>query len=124
MLFFLALLLVDSWQWLIDLAGPVLVTQAVAGLIGLISLIFVIRRFLGTDFPEFRAEVNGHLTTLHTDLKSLREDFQLSKLDLAKLTERHDSLRGRVDRIEARSERLDLDDTRANRYNRRRDDGE
>lgn len=101
-----------SWEWLLGLAGPVLVAQAVAGLIGLGGLIFVIRRFLGSDFPAFRQEINGRLDTLHVDLSRLREDLQLSKTDLARLAERHESLRGRVDRMEDREERSGLDDTR------------
>lgn len=111
-----------SWQWLMELAGPILVTQAIAGIGGLIGLIFVIRRFLGSDFPAFRTEINGHLTILHADLNALRLDFQQNKLEVARLSERHDSLRGRVDRLEKREE-FELDDTR-NRRRPRRDNGE
>lgn len=102
-----------SWQWLMDLAAPVLVTQAVAGIIALVGLIFVLRRFLNVDFPAAMKEVNGRLETLHSDLSKLRDDFQQSKMELARLAERHDSLRGRVDRMEGREERLD--DTGAGR---------
>lgn len=102
-----------TWEWLLGLAGPVLVGQAVLGIIGLIGLIFVLKRFLNVDFPAAMKEVNGRLDTLHTDLSRLRDDFQVSKMDLARLAERHDSLRGRVDRMEGREERLD--DTGAGR---------
>jgi len=102
-----------SWQWIVDIAGPILVAQAIAGLVGLVSLVVVLRKFLSSDFPAAMREVNGRLDTLHMDLTKLRDDLQTSKMDLARLTERHESLRNRVDRIEGREERLD--ETRSRR---------
>lgn len=102
----------SAWGQLLDLAGPALVTQAVLGLIGLGSLLLVTRRFLANDFPAFRKDVNDRLDTVHEDFGKLREDFRLQALDLTRLAERHESLRGRVDRLESREER-GMDDTRS-----------
>ena len=124
-----------TWQWIIDLAGPVLVAQAIGGLIGLGTLVIVTRRFLSTDFPAAMLSVNKRLDEHasavnkrlddHTRLfERLDLDIRKLVLDLAQLNERHISLRGRVDRIEQREERLDLDDTRTSRRKRRETDGE
>jgi hypothetical protein len=107
-----------SWDWLLGLAGPVLVSQFVLALIGLGSLLILTRRFLATDFPAFKNEIKGQLDTLHRDLEKLRSDLQARSDDLLRLEERHDSLRGRVDRMENREARS-LDDSRADGAPRR-----
>lgn len=113
-----------TWQWAIDIAGPFLVIQALGGLLGLGTLVIVTRRFLATDFPAAMASVNRRLDE-HTKIFE-RLDFDLRKLilDYTALSVKHDSLRLRVDRIEEREERLDLDDTRSRRRSARRENGE
>lgn len=107
-----------TWQWLMGLAGPILVGQAIAGLLGLGSLIIVTQRFLKTDFPAAMASVNSRLDAHAKIFERLDLDFRKLILDVTTLSERHVSLRGRVDRLEEREE---LDDTRSRRRTPRRE---
>lgn len=110
-----------TWRWILDLAGPFLVAQALGGIIGLATLVIVTRRFLATDFPAAMNGVNKRLDE-HTEIfKRLDLDIRKLVLDVSLLNERHSSLRGRVDRLEEREERLDLDDTRTRRRPTRRE---
>lgn len=110
-----------TWSWLMGIAGPVLVTQAIAGIFGLIGLIFVTRRFLTIDFPAAMSGVNRRLDEHTKIFERLDLDIRKLVIDFTLLNERHTSLRGRVDRLEEREERLDLDDTRARRRTTRRE---
>jgi hypothetical protein len=118
---FLADIPFGSWQWLMSVAGPFLIVQAIGGLLGLGSLVFITRRFLSTDFP---AAMNSVYKKQDEHTKHIeRLDFDIRKLamDFVTLSERHSSLDRRVDRMEEREERLDLDDTRSRRRNSRRE---
>lgn len=114
----LSILAATTPDWLWDLAGPVLVGQAIVGIIGLIRLMAIQNRFLNTDFPAAMKDVNDGLDTLHRDLKDLEGRFNVSFVDLQLLKDRQQSLANRVDKIESRNSTLD--DTAAGRRPPRR----
>lgn len=105
-------------SWVFDTAGQVLIGQAVIGLVALVGLIAVLRRFLANDFPIAMKGVHDRLDTLHEDLKHLEGEFRLSILDLERLKERQEYMKTRLERIEQSR----ADDTQSSR--RRRPQGE
>lgn len=78
----------------------ILIAQAVVGGLGLIGLIAVVRRFMGTEFPAAMLAVNVRLDTLHRDFEALRAELILLRRDVDKQGVRLDDTRDRVKDLE------------------------
>jgi hypothetical protein len=92
-------------EWISESVWPVLVVQAVAGVIAMIGLYAIIKRFLAVEFPAAMREVNNRLEALHHDFESLERELRQAVIDLTRLKERVDHIKEKQDLDETGSRR-------------------
>lgn len=90
-------------DWLVASLWPVLVTQAVVGIIAAVGFFSVLRRFLTTEFPAAMSGVRDSLEDIRSEVTGIKDEFRKWQLDVVQLKERVDNLKFRQDLDETRS---------------------
>jgi hypothetical protein len=68
---------------LVDVAQGALIVQAVAGIIAMVGIVAIGRRFLATEFPNFTKEIHDDLARLEAAVRNLEVGgARLSETDL------------------------------------------